>query len=82
MNDDCILWTPKNICAHLKFSKICLILIWGLSLVGSIVFVCINVSQCAIEVDLQREAVGDEAQSPYCPCCEGLLQSGLSLDAH
>lgn len=34
---------------------------------------CINVSWCAIEVDLQREAVGNETHCPHCPCCEGLL---------
>lgn len=82
MNHDCILRTPKNICAHLKFSKICLILIWGLSLFISVVFVCINVSRCAIEVDLQWEAVGNETHCPHCPCCEGLLWRSLSLDAH
>lgn len=60
MNHDCILWTPKNICAHIKFSRISLILIWGLSLVSSIAFVCVNTLWCAVQVDVQREAVGNE----------------------
>lgn len=60
MNRDCILGTPKDICTHLNFSKICLILIWVLNLVGSVVFVCINVLWCTLAVDLQWEAVGME----------------------
>lgn len=60
MNCDSILGTPRNICAHLNFSKMCLILIWGLNLVGRIVFVCFNVLWCTLAVYLQWEAVGME----------------------